>query len=243
MIGRSMENPMRRLIMFDLDGTLVHTSSEDALFVEAMKTWLNIDTVNSDWNSYEHVTDAGIATELYLRHRQRLPQPNELDTACDLFFQQWIKKLIQDRSACIPVDGASQLLRKVLGEINLSMAIATGGWEKTACLKLTHAQLPFQGIAMASSNDVLAREDIMQRAYERAAAKAGVLGFDGVVYIGDGPWDLAAAQNLGYGFVGISAADRREMLLSKGADQVISDFCNIEHVIQLILQEAKPGNH
>ena len=234
---------MRRLIMFDIDGTLVRTSSEDVLFVEAMKTWLNIDTVNSDWTSYEHVTDAGIATELFLRSHQRPPLPKELDLACDLLFRQWTKKLIQDRSACIPVDGASQLLRKVLGNKNLSLAIATGGWEKTARLKLNHAQLPFQGIAMASSNDALSREHIIQLAYDRAAAKAGVLGFDGVVYIGDGPWDLAAAQNLGYGFIGICTADCHEELLSAGVNQMISDFCDPEDLIQIMLQEARPGIH
>jgi len=240
-LGPLAEKPVRRLIMFDIDGTLVRTSSEDALFVEAMKTWLNIDTIDSNWNSYEHVTDAGIATELFLRLRQRPPKPNELDWACNLFFEQWTKELVQNRSACVPVDGAAHLLRIILGKNDLSLAIATGGWEKIARLKLAHAQLSFQGIAMASSTDAFSREHIMQLAYDRAAEQAGVSGFDGVVYIGDGPWDLTAAQNLGYGFIGIGRGERRKELISAGEKQVLSDFSETEGVLEWILRETEPA--
>jgi phosphoglycolate phosphatase-like HAD superfamily hydrolase len=243
MIGCLIENPMRRLIMFDLDGTLVHTSAEDALYVKAMNAWLGIDAVNSDWTSYEHVTDAGIATELFQRYHQRAPLPNELEKACDHLLHFWTQKLDQDRSACIPVAGASELLEKLLAEKDLFPAIATGGWGKTAKLKLSHVQLPFRDIAMASSNDAVSRVDIMRLAYQRAASKAGLPHFDGVVYLGDGLWDLAATRDLGYGFIGVGTANRREMLLSKGAAHVISDFCNLEHVIQLMLQETTPENH
>jgi phosphoglycolate phosphatase-like HAD superfamily hydrolase len=230
---------MLKLIMFDIDGTLIRTDAEDRLFVEAMRKWLGIDAIDTDWNSYEHVTDAGIATELYFRVRQELPQSYDLDAACDLFLEEWTRQLSQDQSACAATEGAVSLLREALEKPDISLAIATGGWGKTARLKLEHAGLLFAEVAMASSSDALAREGIMQLACMRATEKAGVRGFDGVVYVGDGPWDLTAARNLGYGFVGVRTGERGEELIAAGARHIIADFRDARAVIELMLGEAR----
>ena len=46
----------------------------------------------------------------------------------------------------------------------------------------------------------------------------------GVTYIGDGLWDLQAARELGWNFIGIGSGDARSRLLAGGASLVVRDF-------------------
>jgi len=43
-------------------------------------------------------------------------------------------------------------------------------------------------------------------------------------YVGDVPWDVQAAQNLGYSFIGIAEGARADALRIAGARWVLSDF-------------------
>ena len=55
-------------------------------------------------------------------------------------------------------------------------------------------------------------------------AYAGVTGFDAVTYVGDQPWDVVAAQTLGFRFVGVGGPGGTERLQAAGAETVIPDF-------------------
>ena len=58
------------LVMFDIDGTLVHSYDfDEECYVEAVEEVLGC-AVNSDWSKYQHVTDSGILDEII--HNQNL---------------------------------------------------------------------------------------------------------------------------------------------------------------------------
>ncbi len=90
---------MKTLIMFDIDGTLVKTDNEDTIFEEAVKEWLSIDSINTDWTSYSNVTDSGIAVELYKRITGHLPTSKDSDHITMIYYQKWKQKLKDDPSA------------------------------------------------------------------------------------------------------------------------------------------------
>lgn len=50
--------------------------------------------------------------------------------------------------------------------------------------------------------------------------------FDKVVCVGDGLWDLRAARNLGYGFVGITAECDPLTMARHGARVMLADYSN-----------------
>jgi phosphoglycolate phosphatase-like HAD superfamily hydrolase len=101
------------------------------------------------------------------------------------------------------VAGAKVLVARLLALPNVRVAVATGGWEETAGLKLAHVGIDTHGLALASSSDAKARTEIMLIAAQRAMRGAP---FARATYFGDGPWDQRASAQLGYDFVAVGGA-------------------------------------
>jgi len=224
-----------RLIMFDIDGTLLKTESEDSLYSGSMKEWLSINSIDTDWTSYKHVTDSGIAAELFLRVKGYWPTEEDINHAANIFFKKWKQKLIDDPLACVPTEGINIFLSGLQSISDITIAVATGGWEKTAKLKLNHSGISFSKAAISTSNDSFSREQIMQIAYERASKIAKISNFQNVVYFGDSEWDVIASLKLGFNFIGIDSSNRKNSLLRKGARYIFKDFGDYEQIIDLVL--------
>ena len=74
---------------------------------------------------------------------------------------------------------------------------------------------------MASSNDAVAREDILRIAANRAAEKYAKQ-FARFTYIGDG--DSKAARELGWQFIGIGTVEQANRLRQTGVEIVVQDY-------------------
>ena len=58
-----------KLVVFDLDGTLTRTSAVDVeCYARSLVDTLRFEFVDTDWSRYEHVTDEGILTQLFMEH-------------------------------------------------------------------------------------------------------------------------------------------------------------------------------
>ena len=224
----------QRLIMFDIDGTLLKTEPEDLFYEASVCEWLSIESIDKNWAAYEHVTDSGIAIELCRRIKGHEPSKEELYNFSEIFFRKWKNRLLRDPTACVPTAGMERFLYRLRTLKNISMAIATGGWRKSAKLKFDHCRIPISDLAMATCDDSHSREGIMEIAYERACQKAGVSGFQKSLYFGDGEWDFEAARHLGYDFIGIDNSKRREAIVKSGGKYVFDDFTNFHQMIDII---------
>ena len=188
------------LVMFDIDGTLVDSAGFDAeLYVEAVRSVLDVE-IHSDWNAYEHVSDSGILEQV-LRDSRLDGEPRELAARV----QERFVSLVRDYLGRAPgtvreIAGAKRLIDRLLELPNVRVAIATGGWEPTAKLKLAHVGIGTERLGFASSSDARARTDIMQLAAQRALHGAT---HARATYFGDGAWDRRASEELGYDFVAI----------------------------------------
>lgn len=198
---------MPRLLMFDIDGTLTATDRVDAdCYVRVMSEHLGV-AIDADWRRYRHVTDSGIAAELFEANRR---PPGELPAVRRRFVELLEQALRATPGCCEQVPGAAGFLARVRRTPGWVVALATGGWGGSARAKLRHAGIDADGLAFASADDAEARVDIMTACLARAADAAASAGdgadghvFSGVTYVGDGDWDVAAARQLGWGFVGI----------------------------------------
>ena len=225
---------INRLIMFDIDGTILNTADEDPFYEAAVCEWLSIKSIDRNWVSYEHVTDSGIAAELYRRINSHNPSRKELYNFAEIFFKKWKDRLEADPTACVPTVGVELFLSKLQTMEDISIAIATGGWAKTAKLKLNHCRMQLSEIAMATCDDAFSREKIMEMASKRARQRAGISGFEKCVYFGDGEWDFEAARNLGFDFIGINNSNRKEAIIKHGGKHVFDDFSDYTGLINLI---------
>ena len=93
--------------------------------------------------------------------------------------------------------------------------------EVMGSLKLNAAGFDLAGIPMATSSERSARADIIRLAIERAGRS-----LDEAVYVGDGPWDLRATQQLGIPFIGVGRKVAR--LREAGARHTLDDFSKNE---------------
>ena len=114
-------------------------------------------------------------------------------------------------------------LEKVQEHDRVFAGIATGGWGHSARLKLKLAGLARFDLPLASSDDAVARTDIMQIAARRILDHQWD---DEAVftYVGDGTWDLKASQTLDWNFIGIAVGARAALLKQAGATHIQADF-------------------
>jgi phosphoglycolate phosphatase-like HAD superfamily hydrolase len=217
--------------MFDIDGTLTLTNDVDnRCYVRAMSQYLGR-SVDDDWSRYRHVTDAGIARELFAAQGRPL---EELPQVREHFVALLAESLEADPECCRQVAGAGRLLDQLRQRDDVAIGLATGAWRDSALLKLRYAGLAQRGLAFASSDDAESRTEIMLLCRQRAAAARSITTFDSVTYLGDGVWDAAAAASLGWRFIGIGSGEQSNRLRRQGAEQVLEDFCDTPRVMHAL---------
>lgn len=229
------------LAIFDIDGTLTRTVSVDsACYARAFQDVHNLSDINSDWSTYRHSTDSGIAAELLERHLGR--SATEMDL---LGVRERFVELLKEAHSTCPDDfgavrGAVETLRCVQARVGWTVAIATGGWKPSALLKLAAARFDVTGIPAAFADDAHARWDIIQTAIDRASTHYRVERFDRIVYIGDGMWDVRAAARLNIAFIGIGERERAERLARNGAELILPNFEPIAAFIDALQRARTP---
>lgn len=193
--------------MFDVDGTLVRSLDiESLLFPKACELGLAIESVSSDWSSYNVPSDRGIVSELVEIHKNRSVTAMDLERV-ETQFHAMLKSAFQkDPNACLPVKNALEMFEYVQKLTNTKLAIATAGWESTARLKLKQAGFEIGQIPFASANDGLTKLDIMRIAKKAALTHYDCAAFDSVIYVGDSSGDAQASETMGCHFIQIESS-------------------------------------
>lgn len=225
----------KTLVIFDVDGTLIQSMALEAeCYVTAFADHLGIESISSDWGSYLHVTDPGIAIELYQRYCGRSPTDHELRSFHDLFVSRLKSKIAKDKGCLIEVAGAADMLAKLKADLRFTIAIATGAWKEPIQVKLSAAGLAINDFPFASAEDSIERKIIFSLAAKRASSS-----FQQTVLVGDGLWDMATARTLDYGFIGIGTGIQASRLQAEGAAHVIENYLDYESFIS-VLGKAPP---
>jgi FMN phosphatase YigB (HAD superfamily) len=92
--------------------------------------------------------------------------------------------------------GAGEFIRKLKRSEECRIAIATGGWEKSARMKLESAGIDHKGVSLFSSDQSHIRTEIMKNALASLGEE-----INEIYYYGDATWDRTAAKELGWNFV------------------------------------------
>jgi len=181
-------------IIFDIDGTLVESVAiDDRLYGDAVRAILGNVALRERWASYTHISDAGILREICIDNDLRFDAVHE--SVRTRFGEMFRAEL--DKRPCRALNGALECFQSLSNRSDVDVGIATGGWGHTARMKIESAGFDKRDVPFASSDDHHVRTSIMSHCRQQMPA-SGV-----TVYVGDGEWDMKAAAELSWLFVGV----------------------------------------
>ena len=209
------------VFILDLDGTLIPSAEIDnQCFWQAVFHCFGARESLPDLHGFRNVTDSGILNEWCLRELGRPPKQKETEQIRQRFLN--LLELADDRHF-EPLPGVIDWLKAVNENKWVFAGIATGGWEPSARLKLKLSGLEHFDLPLASSDDALARADIMRVAAKTTAEDCTATGTV-FTYVGDGTWDFQASRLLDWEFIGIATGERATLLQQAGVTCILADF-------------------
>jgi len=217
-------NDRIHVFILDLDGTLLPSAEiDDQCFWSAVFECFGARQSLPDLQGFKHVTDSGILNEWCLNEIGRLPTTEESGQIRHVFEHQLKTAFEQNPQHFSPLPGVVDWLTMVSEHTQVSAGIATGGWSHSAYLKLKLSGLDRFELPLTSSDEAVARADIMQ-----LAAKKVVNSNDSsetiFTYVGDGTWDFQASRQLGWDFIGIASGQAATLLQQAGVTCIRKDF-------------------
>lgn len=181
--------------MFDVDGALIQSTNMDLnCYRCAVEEVLGIE-VDSSWDSYSQVTDAGILYQILSDNNLCAHYSDVLVRVKCLFLNNLSLSL--ESNPLVEIPGAIKFMVELSFSESVVVSIATRGWRESAELKLLSAGFNLNNIFIASSNDSMSRTEIMKVAGNIMDRTTGLP----VFYFGDEPWAERACEELGYQFV------------------------------------------
>lgn len=228
------------LVIFDIDGTLVHSKDQQdsKAFANAYQEEHKQTFPTIDWRKYPHVTDTVIYNTVFEQHFNRLPNEEERHQ----FEERYIGFLRNNRQSkpdhFFEVPGAKEMVTYLLETPGFEVAIATGGWKRPQMLKLDHIGIQTQDLPFSGADGKHTREDILREAVQLAAIKGD--SFNRTVYIGDAIWDVVTTRNLNMNFLGIRHRKDFHVLEQAGAQHVLDNYINPSRFLMLLEDAVTP---
>lgn len=219
-----------KLILFDIDGTLVDSvKTDDACFKVTYKNLYGIDLKEANWNNFKHVTDLGLTIEIFDKWLNKMPSKQEILDIKSEFYNLLNSKTKE----LIEIKGAISFINHISKKPNFQIAFATGGWKETALLKCKSLGLDLNPFILKSSNNHFNRGVIIEQAIASALENNNFNKFESITYFGDGLWDLKTTTVLGVDFIGVDY-NKNNMLKEAGCKRVITDFNDINKILKMV---------
>lgn len=225
---------MRRLLLFDIDGTLVWGGpAKDVFRLALVETYGTAGDI--DGHSFSGKTDPQIARELL---RGAGLDDEEIDRGFPGLWRRYLSGLeegLSERPMEI-LPGVPLLLEVLAGEADVALALLTGNIADGARLKLGSAGLGHHFTTGSFGSDAENRDDLPAVALQRAREAWGVtFPVEEVIVVGDTPRDVQCGQAAGVRTLAVAtghhgAGDLREA----GADWVVEDFGDTGAVVELL---------
>ncbi|NQY28653.1 MAG: HAD family hydrolase [Flavobacteriaceae bacterium] len=210
-----------KLLIFDIDGTLIDSvSGYHEVIINAM-TDLGIENIDTDFNALKHHTDSYALKYNYENFFDKELPVNLLDQ-----FENLIVTYLKTQPKTIAIKGVDKILNQ-LRDSEYAFAFATGSLPESAILKMKSAGLEMNAALLATSKTSFSREGFVLEAIEKAKSYYNVTEFEQIISVGDGIWDLKTAQNLDLDFIGIGTKNKAVME-ANGMECWFEDFTNFE---------------
>ena len=184
--------------------------------------------------------DSGITQYIFREYLQREPTFDEVLRLQRRFVALLEEAYHQEPQQFAAVPGAAKRFAALRQDPDYGVAIATGGWQLSAFLKLEKAQIDIAGLPAAFADHGITREVIIAAAMAMARGIYRQQQFSHVTYVGDGVWDVRAARQLGISFIGVAQGEKETALRAEGATAIIQDFTDFVRFRE-VLEELRHG--
>ncbi len=229
-----------RLLLFDIDGTLVHTSGAGRRAIDAALRELYgwEEATAGVW--FGGKTDPLIVAEVFAARGEPPGRSrDELRRIVPVYLRHLERELEAGRDGCRSLPGAPALLRALGGRAaECVVALLTGNIEGGARRKLAACGLGWSTFRCGAFGDEgLRRIDLLPVAAARAQACAG-RPFDprDAVVIGDTPADIEVARAHGALAIAVATgASPRDVLAEHRPDVLLDDLADVERVLAHLL--------
>ena len=193
-----------KLILFDIDGTLIDTAGAGArswawAFERLFETKIDIAE-----HSTAGMTDPAIGRATFKDVMEREPTNDEL-TRLMASYQAVLPDFVASSEDYRVLDGVQSLLEE-LTDADIALGLTTGGLEAAAHAKLGRGQLNHFFLVGGYGSDSEDRVALTRTAVERGEQLLGrALDLSQVFVVGDTPLDIAAAKGVGAVSVGVAS--------------------------------------
>jgi len=226
-----------RLLLFDIDGTLIRGDQAGRLAMGAALEQMFGTKGSLDTYEMGGKTDSRIVSDLLsevgidsLEIRQKLPD-------FFLLMADFAREVypLRDITTC---PGIESLLERLQVRDDVMVGLLTGNAQTTAPLKLAAASIdPAQFVVGAYGSDDLDRNNLPKIALQRAnELTADVLMGDNVVIVGDTPADVQCARvGMARSVAVASGWHSADTLLQYQPDYLFADLSDTEAVLSVLL--------
>lgn len=214
---------MNRILLFDIDGTLVDTGGAGRRAIErAMRDYLALENIALGF-SFAGMTDRAIL-RMAIEAQGRGCAEEDIDELITRYVDYLHEEVLRAEYLVFP--GVVELLDALSGVEGCALGLGTGNAEKGARVKLERGRLnpyfSFGGYGCASED----RAIILSQGASRGAALLGQEVEDcEIIVIGDTPRDVAAALAIGARSVAVATGGHSiEVLRACKPDLVVDDL-------------------
>lgn len=205
------------LYIFDIDGTLTDSVPTYLKVITKVLSDIGIKDIDTDYDNYLHHTDRYALEYNYERNFGK-KTPDNLRYELDELLAQELRK----HNPVMEIPGARDLLL-YLQKQEIPFSYGTGAFPKATAIKLKDANIPFIPEVLATSITSVSRIGFVKEAIKKSKVYYNTPSFKKIIAVGDGLWDLKAAQELDIDFLGIGTKNK-EVLFQNGCTNWVKDF-------------------
>ncbi len=224
-----------RLILFDIDGTLITTNGiAKTALSDAIEETIGTPTVARS-HDFAGKTDPQIFAEII--RASNLPEElitTHHDAVFSSFFSKLERMLNADNITVLP--GVRELLEALRHEEAATTALLTGNMLQGARIKLTPPGLLEYFSFGAFGNDAYYRHDLPEIAVARAYDRTGAtFKAKDIVIIGDTPHDIDCGRHLNVRSIGVATGGHsNEVLAEAKPDYLFDDLTDTDRLLDAI---------
>lgn len=222
-----------KLLLFDIDGTLINTggAGKKSMEIAFEKIW-------GIHNGFAGIfmmgkTDPEILREAVSSNNLNWNERNIKKFRKTYFktLRREIKKNSPEKGLC---SGIVNLLKILDGRNHIIISLLTGNFKKSALIKLNHFKIAHFFQHGAFSDDSEKREDLVSIAKKRIEKDKNIKLSPGDIYvIGDTPLDISCAKKNGVQSIGVATGVHTfKDLKALNPDHLFSDFSDTESILK-----------
>lgn len=234
----------KRLILFDIDGTLVMTGGAGGRAVA--RACAALFPLDGDGSHVERVPLAG-RTDWWIFAEYARCHGVEIDAAGlerlrEVYLQHLVREIQEASAGQRVLPGVRPLLDRLSAHDQVRLGLLTGNVADGARIKLEHFGLWRYFVAGGFGDSAWDRTAVFDAALAAVYASCGLrFDPDDVVVVGDTPLDVAVAVETGARSVAVATGTySAESLWDAGADEVLEDLGDLSAVLRALRVEDPP---